>query len=355
MINKDFLIILLLLVIPLILMIVCYRRYMDNYCRNDMMCIKNRLLNNLNILNGRLQEKKYELEHMQNQLYNDSLNNNDQNNNDTIEGFFGGFGSWFSNTPKNGLPVAPGTLGNENLNMLEKKISDKMKVSKTFPPKDDEDGDDGFKDADNADLLKTINPNMKIVKDNLKLNGVSRMGNNQLKQTNTNLNAINANTNINAKMPTIEKMETNNMPSVQGGQTNLKNALSTCQFFNDKCPSDYQPLGNFSISGTGSNTILACGNVDKVKPAHAIAIIKNNSIYEINVTDPGFGFNPSKPPKIMIESGKGTGATAEAVVDDNGYLKLIKVIHPGYNYTETPNVIIDAPFMNSSCHLCCKF
>jgi hypothetical protein len=100
--------------------------------------------------------------------------------------------------------------------------------------------------------------------------------------------------------------------------------------------------------------MLTCGNVEETKPAHAIAKIKNNSIYDIYITDPGKGFNPDSPPKISIEGTKGHGASAEAVIDDNGELKLIKIINPGYNYTETPNILIDAPYMNSSCHLCCK-
>jgi hypothetical protein len=46
--------------------------------------------------------------------------------------------------------------------------------------------------------------------------------------------------------------------------------------------------------------------------------------------------------------------TGGVTIDDDGFLKLIKVINPGYNYSETPNILIDAPYMNSSCHLCCK-
>jgi len=134
----------------------------------------------------------------------------------------------------------------------------------------------------------------------------------------------------------------------------LKTLFGSCQFFNDKCPENYQPLGNFSINGIGNGSTLTCGNIQDTKPAHAIALIKNNSLYEIHITQSGKGFNPDSPPKVSIEGGKGHGATAESVIDDNGELKLIKIINPGYNYTETPNVIIDAPYMNSSCHLCCK-
>jgi hypothetical protein len=99
---------------------------------------------------------------------------------------------------------------------------------------------------------------------------------------------------------------------------------------------------------------LTCGNVKNVKPAKATARIKNNSIYEIDIIDHGHGYFPDKPPKITIDGGKGHGATAEAIVDDNGFVKIINILKPGYNYTETPDIIIDSPYMNSSCFLCCK-
>ena len=164
-----------------------------------------------------------------------------------------------------------------------------------------------------------------------------------------NKGAIFSKNNYDKKIPIDEKVSKEKIKL----EPNKKSLLGSCQFFNDKCPDNYHPLGNFSIQGISSNSILTCGNVQNTKPARAIAQIKNNSIYEIHITDTGHGFNPSSPPKISIEGGKGHGATAEAVIDDDGFLKLIKVINPGYNYSETPNILIDAPFMNSSCHLCC--
>ena len=368
--NTDFIIIILLLVFPLFLMILCYRKYINNYCNNDMKCLNKRLLDNLTNLNERLKNRKDELEHMQNKLYDEALKENKKEN--IVEGFFDGLTNFFSSTPNNGLPVSPGSLDKQNINVLEKKISDRMKRSSSFPPKDDD--DDEKKDSDNNALLKSINNGMK-------LNNIELMKTKENNMNNKN-NANNKNNVENMNKTNIENMNVSNLDKnfnldsslSSGVQTKentpipkpnniekkpvvvqpLKNVLSSCNFFNDKCPDDYQPLGNFSISGVGNNTILACGNVDNVKPAKAIAVIKSNSIHEINVLDPGIGFNKDKPPKVSIEGGKGNGATATAVVDDNGYLKLIKIINPGYNYTETPNVIIDAPFMNSSCHLCCK-
>ena len=64
---------------------------------------------------------------------------------------------------------------------------------------------------------------------------------------------------------------------------------------------------------------------------------------------------PVRPPPRAADAFKGViAAPAEAVVDDNGYLKLIKVVNPGYNYTETPNIVIEAQSNDSNCHFCCK-
>jgi len=313
--SKTIIITAFLIFIPLILLVLCYRSYVYNYCQNDMKCLKKKLIFNLNNLNYKLtniknEENKKEIE-------------NTKNNDDNIEGFFGGLGSWFSGSAPTNLPVSPGIVSNENLPTLEQKINDKMKNSKQFPPTDDIE----FKDSNNSDLLNNLNSNSLLKNQN----------------QNQNQNQKNEKPVVLPKPPSI----------VQKKQ-NLKDMLGTCQFYNDRCPDKYYQLGNFSIQGNGSNSILTCGNVQNTKPAHAVAIIKNHKIDEIHITDQGHGFNPSNPPKIKIEGGKGNDATAEAIVDDDGFLKLIKVTNPGYNYNETPNVLIDAPFMNSSCHLCCK-
>ena len=96
---------------------------------------------------------------------------------------------------------------------------------------------------------------------------------------------------------------------------------------------------------------------DNLPPAvinQCCQIVKNNSIEEVIVLDKGHGYNPDKPPKITVVGGKGNGGHCESIVDDDGYLSLIKVIHPGNYYTETPNIIIESPLMNSNCHFCCK-
>jgi hypothetical protein len=345
---KNFLFAIFLIIIPLILFVLWYRNYVYNYCNNDIKCLKEKLIFNLDNLNDRL--KKYGNKiNEENNIKNNENEENNNNDGDNIEGFFGGISNWFSGSSPTNLQVSPGSLPNEDLSLLEKKINDKMKVSNSFPPTDLNGNSDDFKDSDNSEILNSINGNS--LKPTIQKPPVLP------NKENNNMNAIFDSNNLKKKSLDNDvkpKKDIITPPApIIVKKPDLKSILGTCQFFNDKCPDKYHPLGNFSIQGVGSNSILSCGNVQNTKPAKAIAQIKNNAIYEIHITDQGHGFNPSSPPKVSIEGGKGHGATAEAVIDDDGFLKIIKVINPGYNYSETPNIVIDAPFMNSSCHLCC--
>jgi hypothetical protein len=294
------------------------------------------------------------------------LNNQIKNTDEAIEPFIGNLSNWFSNTPSTNLPISSGIVANENLSVLEKKINDNMKASNSFPPTEINGNIDDFKDSDNSEILNGIDgkPNLKSLE-----KPFQQLPNNKIPQSifnkENNDKENNDKENNNKENNNKENKEKDNKnlenilknkvpPLITPAKLDKKTLFGSCQFFNDKCPDKYIPIGNFSIQNIGNSNILSCGNVQNTKPAHAIAKIKNNAIYEIYITDPGHGFNPSSPPKVSIEGGRGHGATAESVIDDDGYLKLIKIIHPGYNYTETPNVLIEAPFMNSSCHLCCK-
>lgn len=306
---------------------------------------------------------------VKNRNYNNIVyenNNKPYKDNDVIEGFFGGFDSWFQSSTPSKVPVLPGTLPDENLNLLEKKINDKLITSNKFPPEELHGNTDDFKDSSNDDILNQSKTKDVIdeVEDKYNHNINKIPTEKQTKEIKEIKKFQEIKKFDDIKKPILNEQNTikpfvkNNPDSLPlqlspPPQKDLKTLFKSCQFFNDKCPDNYFALGNFSIQGTESNNILSCGNVQNTKPAHAIAQIKNNSIYEIHITDPGHGFNPASSPKVSIEGGKGHGATAEAVIDDDGFLKLIKVINPGYNYTETPKVIIQAPFMNSSCHLCC--
>ena len=330
---KNFIIGLFLIVILFILLILSYRNYVYNYCKNDIQCLNKKLafsIDNLNKINLLMDRKKQEQPKEEVE--------------EEIEGFFNGITDWFSGSSPSSVPttIAPGSLPNESLNSLEKKINDKMIPSKNFPPEELNGNTDDFKDADNLDILNNLNANFSknnktIIEKPITKQDVKPAIKAQMKQS------VKPNNDNAEKEAVFSKKE-----------LDIKSIFGSCQFFNDKCPDNYHQLGNFSIQGISSNSILSCGNVQNTKPAKAVAQIKNNSIYEIHITDPGHGFNPNSSPKISIEGGKGHGGTAEAVIDDDGFLKLIKVINPGYNYSETPNVLIDAPFMNSSCHLCCK-
>ena len=334
---KTIIVTTLLFIIPLVLLILCYRRYVYNYCQNDMSCLKKKLIFNLNNINNILKNNALKSD-VKEEIYDSSKEQNDQ-----IEGFFGSVGSWLSGSASTELPVSTGIVGNENLGVLEKKINDKMTKSNKFPPTELNGNSDDFKDSNNIDMLNNINAK-PIVKALEKPYALSS-------NESTPEAIFNKNSDIQNKA--IKQSPVPVIPSIPSSP-DVKSLLGSCQFFNDKCPDKYYPLGNFSIQGVGSSSVLTCGNIQNTKPARAVAQIKNNSIYEIHITDAGHGFNPSSPPKISIEGGKGHGATAEGVIDDNGFLKLIKIINPGYNYSETPNILIDAPYMNSSCHLCCK-
>lgn len=319
---KNFILVILLIAVILIIVVICYRNYAYNYCKNDMRCIEDKLKLNLFNLNGKLNQLKNNI--------NININQEEQKQEEQIEGFFSGLGSWFSGSNPTNLPVAPGSLQPENLMTLESKINDK-----NIPSKEINGNSDDFYDSDNADLIGA-----PFVQDS----------NTAFKKS----PSIQNSQKIQSSAKSIKEINISDSLPVTKQQANIKDLLGKCQFFDGKCPDNYVQLGNFSLHGVSSNSVLSCGNVQNTKPAKAVAQIKNNSIYEIHVLDQGHGFNPDSPPKINIEGGNGHGATAEAIVDESGFLKSIKIINPGYNYSDTPNVLIDAPLMSSSCHLCCQ-
>jgi len=308
--NMDIIVGIIIIIIPLTLLVLWYRTYTYNICKDDLKCILSNANKNL---------KKSVIDIINPQVE---------------EGFFGGLTDWFSGNSISSLPISPGSLEPENLSILEKKINDKMKKSDVFPPNELQGNSDDFKDSDNNSILGSAGTVIPAASFESTLSGTSSVP-----------SAAPVAPKINIKP--IPKQE----PIIQ--KPDFKSILGSCQFYSDKCPSNHQSLGNFTIQGMESNSILSCGNIINTKPGKAVAQIKNNSVYEIHIIDPGHGYLPTTIPKVRIEGGKGHGATAEAVIDDDGFLKLIKVTDKGYNYAETPNVFIDPPMMNSSCHLCC--
>jgi hypothetical protein len=223
-----------------------------------------------------------------------------------------------------------------------------------------------FKEADNTDLLKTIRSKSYIGLN--KLNAVTDGASQDTEVPKSNQ------TTVKIDVPTLPKEtgvsgailpKRNIVPdiveplaaSVSSSKKSLKNS---CQFYGDKCPAGYSSLGNFSIQATGDVSGVSngfsfqCGSIQDTKPAKAVAEIKNNSVFQIHVMDQGHGYLPDKPPKVTIQGGNGTGATAEPIIDDGGFLKVVQVTNGGQYYSDTPTVLIEPPYMNSSCHLCCQ-
>ena len=358
---KNFIFGLLILIIPLIIIILLYSTYTYNMCKYDNQCTKKKLLKNIDEVSSYLNKK-----------LNYKITEQPQEE-EIVEGFFSGIADWFYGSTPNNLngdfpPEAKPTIS-----------KGKPLASNVLSP-------DEMKDSNNNELLNSLKGNTKKLEDEIK----KKLGNIQNNTVNEKqkipTDYIEKN-NKTAEIPLVyeqnqviskkpydpnlqynPKQQAMTLPikkelfselSSEEEEQNIKNIktnnpLGKCNFYNDICPTNYTDLGNFSVSGMEGNSTLTCGNVQNTKPGRAIAQIKNNSLYDIVVIDKGHGFIPNKPPKVTIEGGKGNGAHAEAVIDDEGYLKIIKIIHPGYNYTETPNIIIDNPLMNSSCHLCCK-
>jgi hypothetical protein len=361
---KKFIFGLLILIIPLIIIILLYSTYTYNMCSYNNQCTKRKLIKNIddvsNYLNNKLNYTKEEPEQQE----------------EVVEGFFSGIADWFYGSTPNNLNSDFPPEAQQSI------LKGQPLIINNVSP-------DEMKDSNNNDLLNSLKGNTKKIEEEIKQKLGTIQNNNVEGKQKIPIDYVNI-SNKTAEIPlaydqnqkittkdynpllpyslkdqalTIPKrteqftdnyQEEEQQDQEQEQTVKAKNPFGKCNFYNDACPSDFTDLGNFSINGMESNMTLTCGNVQNTKPASAIARIKNNAISEIVVTNPGQGFNPSKPPKITIEGGKGNGAQVTAVIDDDGYLKIITIIHPGYNYTETPNVIIENPLMNGACHLCCK-
>ena len=178
---NNFVVVLILIVIPLILLILCYRKYVHNYCQNDMQCLKKKLIFNLNNLSNFTNSSDSK------NLNKEISNANELNADDNIEGFFGGLNSWFSGSAPTNLPVSAGSLKSENLPILEKKINDKMNISKTFPPPE---ASDDFKDSNNSELLQNIGAKPMIKPESINKIDTLLINNNALRNSMPKINDI---------------------------------------------------------------------------------------------------------------------------------------------------------------------
>ena len=159
---------------------------------------------------------------------------------------------------------------------------------------------------------------------------------------------------INAKPQSIVK----NVPDKSDFQSKFE-----CQFFNGKCPAGWSSNGSFTLSGLGSGINVTCGgdsssNVKSVttKSCKCVAEVVDKKVKRIHVTDPGSGYSVDDTPEIVIKSrnGKGSGALAEAIVDDTGRVQVVTVLDGGSGYTETPIVEIVKSNSNQQINQCCR-
>ena len=386
---KELLIGLLIIIIPLSFLYICNKRMIKEQCDYNLTCIKNELENNIKNFNKSYETNESFRNKLKKKLIKKKITSEEQEEEEKpqeeemIEGFFDGIKGWFSGSSPSSTTNPPPMLLpppanvhqniNESLDSLNKKKT--PLVSTKFPPDDNEDipnllntngidvSDDNKKKfplmMDNkmpAGMMDNKMPSQGMdnknpagMMDN-KIINVDLVKSKNVKDISKNNEDIKLDNDIKL----INKVQKKDDDSSLSASNNISNLFGKCQFFNSKCPEGYNSFGNFSIEGVGSNLSLSCGNVRDTKPAKALAQIKNNAIYEIHIIEQGHGYIPNQPPRITIEGGKGNSASAESVVDDNGYLKLIKVVNPGYNYTETPNVVIEAHQNDSNCHFCCK-
>ena len=80
------------------------------------------------------------------------------------------------------------------------------------------------------------------------------------------------------------------------------------------------------------------------KATAGTATVINGKITSIPVVFGGSGYTITAPPRIIIEGGGGSGATAAATVNPiNGQVSAINVISQGSNYTSQPTIYIGVP------------
>jgi len=84
-------------------------------------------------------------------------------------------------------------------------------------------------------------------------------------------------------------------------------------------------------------------------------VIGSGSLRDIQVTDGGFGYQA--PPTVTISNGGGSGATAQAVLSDTGYVvngetyyKVagVRISNPGTGYTSAPDITIADPIFGAN-------
>ncbi len=116
------------------------------------------------------------------------------------------------------------------------------------------------------------------------------------------------------------------------------------------CPEKYPDhLG--AVFGAKAASGMSCnGKKIHAERAKAYAVVRDGKIVKIKLISKGTHY--FKTPKVKI-IGKGHGAMARAILDDDNTIKHIKVVNPGIGYHNSPKIIIDEPNGYVYCHMCC--
>jgi len=77
--------------------------------------------------------------------------------------------------------------------------------------------------------------------------------------------------------------------------------------------------------------------------ATATAQVVNGFIVGITITDPGCGYTNTSPPAVIFRDSTGTGATATAIVNNDGTVERIQIDTNGHDYTDSVRVLIAPP------------
>tara|TARA_R110000796_G_scaffold252584_1_gene388172 strand:- start:47315 stop:51787 length:4473 start_codon:yes stop_codon:yes gene_type:complete len=127
-----------------------------------------------------------------------------------------------------------------------------------------------------------------------------------------------------------------NAPAVQFSNPNAEQAIATAEIGSGGSLSGIQIVnGGKGYSSTPTVIIQGGG----IKAAQATAYLE---VSGITIGTKGTGYSQAKPPVVSIQSGGGSGATAEATVADDGSIS-VQLISSGQGYTSVPTVSIEAP------------
>ena len=97
------------------------------------------------------------------------------------------------------------------------------------------------------------------------------------------------------------------------------------------------PAGNYLIGGTGNLPAPGCTYVDITQAFGDV----NDVIDRIEVTNGGTGYEPWST-TVSLSGGGGSGASAVAFVDESGVITAIEVTNNGNGYYNAPNVTIES-------------